>query len=53
MAVLSKAKVCGLLIAGILGSNPAEGFAFVVCCVGGGFCDGMVTCSEKCVCVCV
>jgi len=40
LAVVSKAHVFGLLIAGIPVSNPAEGMDvllfFIVCCVGSG-----------------
>jgi len=47
----SKAQVCSCLIAGIMGSNPAEGtdihLVFVACCVGSGFCDWLITCYEK------
>jgi hypothetical protein len=46
----SKPWVCGHSIAGIAGSNPAEGMdvrLFCLLCVvrrvGGGFCDGLIT----------
>ena len=39
-----------VLIAGIAGSNPAEGMdvrlLFVVCCVGSGLCDVLITVVE-------
>ena len=52
MATRSKACVCGHSIAGIVGSNPAEDmdirlFCFVVCCVGSGHCDGLITPPEE------
>jgi hypothetical protein len=59
VATRSKAHVCSRLIAGIVCSNLVEGMdfrlLFVVCCVGSGLCDGLITCSEKSyrVCVCV
>jgi hypothetical protein len=46
---VSKAWVCGRLLAGIAGSNPAEGMDVVFCaymllsCVGRGLCDGLIT----------
>ena len=56
MAVRSKSQVFGCLIAGIAGSNPAEGMD-VVCGVGSGLCDGLITRSEEscrvCLSVCV
>jgi hypothetical protein len=56
VAVRSKAQVCSRSIAGIAGSKPTDGMMFV-CCVGNGFCDGLITHSEEsyqvCVCVCV
>ena len=56
-----KAKVCSRLVPGMAGSNPPEGMGvllvFVVCCVGSGFCDELITRSEgyyrACVCACV
>jgi hypothetical protein len=59
MPVLYRAQVCIQLIIGIAGSNPAEGMdirlLFVVCFVGSGVCDGLITCPEESyrVCVCV
>jgi hypothetical protein len=60
----SKAKVCGRLVAGIAGSNPAWGMDVcllclyvVLSCVGRGLCDGLITRPEEsyrvssCVCV--
>jgi len=52
VAVRSKTHVFGRLIAGIVSSNTAEGMdvqplGFVVCCVGSGFCDGLITRSEE------
>ena len=50
MASRSKAWVCGVLIAGIAGSNRAEGMevCLVVCCVfsGRGLCFGPITTPE-------
>jgi hypothetical protein len=55
-------KVCSRSIAGIAGSNSAEGMDvrllfFVVCCVGSNLCAELITRSEEfyrlCVCVCV
>jgi hypothetical protein len=59
----SKRKVCGRLVAGVAGSNPAEGmdvcllcFYVVLSCAGRGLCDGMITRPEESyrvsVCVC-
>jgi len=54
--------VCSRSIGDIAGSNPAEGkdvgmFVLVVCCVGNGLCDTLITRSEKShrvyVCICV
>jgi hypothetical protein len=43
-------RVCGRLVAGIAGSNPAEGMDVcllclyvVLSCVGTGLCDGLIT----------
>ena len=55
----SKAWVCGRSVAGIAGSNSAEGtdVVFVVCCVGSDLCDELITRPEEshrlCVRVCV
>jgi hypothetical protein len=53
-AALSKAQVCCRLVAGIAGSNPAEGIDVcllclyvVLSCVGRGLCDGMITRPEE------
>ena len=48
VAARSKAWVCGRSIAGVAGSNPAEGIdfrflCFVACCVGGGLCEELIT----------
>jgi hypothetical protein len=60
MAVRS--KFCGGMTAGIAGLNPVEGMdvrvlCFVVCRVGSGLCDELITHSgqsyRECVCVCV
>jgi hypothetical protein len=56
----SKALVCGRSIGVIAVSNPTEDMnvrlMFVVCCVGSGRCDELVTLSEEsygvCLCVC-
>jgi hypothetical protein len=49
-----KAYVCGRLVAGVAGSNPAEGmdicrlcFYVVLSCVGRGLCDGLITRPEE------
>jgi len=51
VAARSKAWVCGRLLAGIVGSNPAgPGYLSVFeCCVlrGSGLCDGLITRPEK------
>jgi hypothetical protein len=54
VAALSKALVCGCLVVGIAGSNPAEGidvcllcFYVVLSCVGRGLCDGLITRPEE------
>jgi hypothetical protein len=50
VAAQSKALFCGHLVAGITGSNPAEGMnVCLLClyvllpCVGRGLCDGLIT----------
>jgi hypothetical protein len=54
--------VCGRLVAGVAGSNPAKGMdVCVLClyvvlsCVGRGLCDGLITRPEEsyCMSVCV
>jgi hypothetical protein len=51
--MMKKAWVCGLLVAGIAGSNPVEACMFVSCvyvvlsCVDRGLCDGLITVPEK------
>jgi hypothetical protein len=54
LAARSKAQVCGRLVAGIVGSNPARGMDVchlclygVLSCVGRGLCDGMKTRPEE------
>jgi hypothetical protein len=54
MAARSKAYVCGRLVAGIAGSNPARGmYVCLLClyvvlsCVGRGLCDGLITRPEE------
>jgi hypothetical protein len=48
------AQVCGRLVAGIAGSNPARGMDVcrlclyvVLSCVGRGLCDGLITRPEE------
>jgi hypothetical protein len=60
MSERSTTQVCSCLIAGIAGSNPTEGMdvsslVFVVCSVGRGLCDCLISSSEESylVCVCV
>jgi hypothetical protein len=59
VTVQSKASVCGRLIAGIPGSNPSESMDVcplsLLCCVGSGLCDELITCSGESyrVCVCL
>ena len=62
VAVLSKSYVFSRLIVRIAGSNPADSInvlsvVFVVCCVGSGLLDELITRSEEsyrvCVCVCL
>jgi hypothetical protein len=51
----SKAWLCGRLLAGIVGSNPARGmYVSCECCMlsGIGLCDGLIP-RPECVCVCV
>jgi hypothetical protein len=50
--------VCGRLVAGVAGSNPAWGMNVcllclyvVLSCVGRGLCDGLITRPEESVCV--
>jgi hypothetical protein len=48
----SKASVCGRSLAGIVGSNPAGGILFSVCCEccvlsGRGLCVGLITRPEE------
>jgi hypothetical protein len=52
VAVQSKVNVCGLFIAGLACSNPAEHMDVSLCCfflcrVDSVFCDGMITRSEE------
>jgi hypothetical protein len=54
LAARSKAWVCGRLVAGVAGSNPAQGMdGCVLClyvvlsCVGRGLCDGLITRPEE------
>jgi hypothetical protein len=53
-AARSKAYVCGRLVAGIAGSNPARDMDIcllclyvVLSCVGRGLCDGLITRPEE------
>jgi hypothetical protein len=63
VAAQSKAWVCGHLVAGIAGSNPAQGMDVcllclyvVLSCVGRGLCDGLINrpgesyCVSNCMC---
>jgi hypothetical protein len=59
-AARSKAYVCGRLVAGIAGANPAEGmdvcllYLYVVLsCVGRGLCDVLITRPEESYRVCL
>ena len=52
VAARYKAWVCGRSLAGIAGSNPAEGHGYLslanlVCCIGDGFCDGPIPRPEE------
>jgi hypothetical protein len=54
VAAKSKAQVCGRLVAGIAGSNPARDMNVcllclyvVLSCVGRGLCDGLITRPEE------
>jgi hypothetical protein len=54
LAARSKAYVCGRLVAGIAGSNPARDMdvcllciCVVLSCVGRGLCDGLITRPEE------
>jgi hypothetical protein len=54
VAARSKAWVCGRVVAGITGSNPAEGmdvslfYLYVkLSCVGRGLCDELITYPEE------
>jgi hypothetical protein len=62
VAAPAKAYVCGLLVAGIAGANPAEGmdvcllclYSYVVLsCVGRGLCDVLITRPEESYRVCL
>jgi hypothetical protein len=56
VAVGSTALVCGRLIVGIKGYNPAEGMdvsLWCLLCVGSRLWDEMITRLEECVCLCV
>jgi hypothetical protein len=50
-AVRSNPQVCGRLTDGIADANPAEGMEvplfLVVCCVGSGLCNRLITRSEE------
>ena len=53
MAARSQAWVCGRSLAGVAGSNCAKAngcssVAYVGCCVGSGFCDGLISRPEEC-----
>jgi hypothetical protein len=58
VALKFNAKICDPSTAGKVGSNLTDGimFIFCVCCVGSGFCNGLIMCLEEsyrlCVCVC-
>jgi hypothetical protein len=54
VAARSKAYVCGRLVAGVSGSNPAQGMDVCLLClyvvlsrVGRGLCDGLITRPEE------
>jgi hypothetical protein len=54
VAIPSKARVFGCLVAGIAGSNPTESMdicllclCVVLPCVGRGLCDGLITRPEE------
>jgi hypothetical protein len=54
VAARSKAYVCGRLVAGVAGSDPAEDMDVrllclyvVLSCVGRGLCDGLITRPEE------
>jgi hypothetical protein len=54
VAARFKVWVCGLLVAGIVGSNAAEGMdgcllclCVVLSCIGRGLCDGLITHPEE------
>jgi hypothetical protein len=58
VAMQSKAYICNRLVAGIAGSNPAEGMDvcllclyFALSCVGRGLCSGLITRPEESYCV--
>jgi hypothetical protein len=57
MARLCKVCACSHSIAENAGSNSDEGLDFVLCFVGNGLCDKLITRSEDfyrvCVCVCM
>jgi hypothetical protein len=47
----------GHAIGGVAGLNPVEGMDIrllcLLCCVGSGLCDKLITRSEECACVCL
>jgi hypothetical protein len=51
VAVRSKVQVCGRLVSGVLGSNPARDMGVcllcLLSCVGRGLCDGLITRPEE------
>jgi len=53
VAMRAKAYVCSRSVGGVAGSNPAEVMDVrLLCCVGSGLYDGLITRSEECVFVC-
>jgi hypothetical protein len=60
VAAWSKAQVCGRLVAGVAGTNPARGtdvsllcLYVVLSCAGRGLCDGLITRPEESCLVCL